>query len=336
MEDNQENSTEQVSPQASPAPKKDNGQLRKRTITGIFYVLIMAGILVMKILIPTYYSEEYKDMVRFGDLGVDLLFFLIAMIGSYEYLRAVGDVSPVQKWVTIVTCSLMIPAFVICKIVFGLCVPDYNNAEASLIVMLSVGSLGAMTVASCMVFDHEKSHLHSTACCEFCILYCGALVSVGSHINHMMTNSNVAILFMLVLVPFVDTAAYTFGRIFGKVLPYKLAPKTSPNKTIIGAVGGVIGGLLAAVLVWVLTVYAQPYFEFKYNGAMPSLVALMLISLPTSILAQLGDLFESAIKRDCGVKDMGKILPGHGGVLDRFDSMLFASVPILVLFMLLK
>ncbi|MDE7300803.1 MAG: phosphatidate cytidylyltransferase, partial [Clostridia bacterium] len=305
MEDNQENSTQNV----SPSPKKDNGQLKKRTITGIFYVIIMAGVLVMKILIPTYYSDEYMDVVRFGDLGVDLLFFLISMIGSYEFLRAVGNISPVQKWVTIVTCSLMIPAFVISKILFGLCVPDFPNAEASLIIMLSVGSLGAMLVASAMVFDHEKSRLHSTACSEFCILYCGALVSVGSHINHMMTNSNVAILFMLVLVPFVDTAAYTFGKLFGKVLPYKLAPKTSPNKTIVGAVGGVIGGLLAAVLVWVLTVYAQPYFEFKYDGVLPSLVSLMLISLPTSILAQLGDLFESAIKRDCGVKDMGNILP---------------------------
>lgn len=61
---------------------------------------------------------------------------------------------------------------------------------------------------------------------------------------------------------------------------------------------------------------------------------LILISVPTAILAQLGDLFESAIKRGCGVKDMGNILPGHGGVLDRFDSMLFATVAIVVCFMM--
>ena len=61
----------------------------------------------------------------------------------------------------------------------------------------------------------------------------------------------------------------------------------------------------------------------------------MLFALPTAILSQLGDLFESAIKRGCNIKDMGKILPGHGGILDRFDSMLFASVSIVVCFMLI-
>lgn len=335
MEDNQDNSTEQVSPQVSPASKKDSGQLKKRTITGIFYVLIMAGILVMKLLTPHY--SDYLNDLRFGDLGVDLLFFLISMFGSYEFLRAVGDVSTVQKWITIVTCSLMIPAFVISKIVMGIYAPNFDNAQSSLIIMLAVASLGAMVVASCIVFDHEKSHLHSTSCCEFCILYCGALVSVGSHINHMLDNSEVAIVFLFVMVPFVDTAAYTFGRLFGKLLPYKLAPKTSPNKTIIGAIGGVIGGLLAAVLVWVLTEYTGGAVQFtSYPIKLPKLVTLMLIALPSAILGQLGDLFESAIKRCCGIKDMGKLLPGHGGVLDRFDSMLFASVPVLILFMMIK
>ena len=62
----------------------------------------------------------------------------------------------------------------------------------------------------------------------------------------------------------------------------------------------------------------------------------MLISVPTSVLAQIGDLFESAIKRGCGIKDMGKLLPGHGGVLDRFDSMLFASVAIVVCFIIIR
>lgn len=325
MEDNQEISTETV----SPVSKKDSGQLKKRTITGVCYVIIMAGLLAMKLLIP-----HYSDDLRFGDIGVDVLFLLISVFGSYEFLRAV-KVSTVQKWITIVTCSLMIPAFAISKIVMGVYgIPD--NAQVSLIIMLSVASLGAMIVASCMVFDCDKSHIRSTACCEFCILYCGALVSIGSHINHMWQNSEIAILFLFMVVPFVDTAAFTFGKLFGKLLPYKLAPKTSPNKTIIGAVGGVIGGLVAAVVVWVLAEYT-PVVPFYYGiEGLPKVVTLMLIAVPAAILGQLGDLFESAIKRDCGIKDMGNLLPGHGGILDRFDSMLFASVPVLVLFMMIR
>ena len=341
MEDNRENPNGQISSQdssqissaTSPASKKDGGQLKKRTITGIFYVIILAGMLVMKLLIPHYYDDKVNDL-RLGDLGVDVLFFLISMFGSYEFLRAV-KVSNVQKWITIVTCSLMIPAFVLSKILFGIYVPDYPNAQTSLIIMLAVASLGAMVVASCIVFDHENSNLHSTSCCEFCILYCGALVSVGSHINHMLYNSEIATVFLFVLVPFVDTGAFVFGKLFGKLVPYKLAPKTSPNKTIIGAIGGVIGGLLAAVIIWVLNEYTNAW-NIKYNIEIPLIVTLLLIAIPSSILGQLGDLFESAVKRGCGIKDMGKVLPGHGGVLDRFDSMLFASVPVLVLFWMIQ
>ena len=161
----------------------------------------------------------------------------------------------------------------------------------------------------------------------------GALASVGPNINHMLENSEAAILLLFIIVPFVDTGAFFLGKVFGKLLPLKLAPHTSPNKTVIGAVGGVLGGILAAVITWVICCYTGAV-DFVYGGKLPDVVVLILISVPTAILAQLGDLFESAIKRGCGVKDMGNILPGHGGVLDRFDSMLFATVAIVVCFMM--
>ncbi|MDE7182292.1 MAG: phosphatidate cytidylyltransferase, partial [Clostridia bacterium] len=69
-----------------------------------------------------------------------------------------------------------------------------------------------------------------------------------------------------------------------------------------------------------------------YDSVVPAVVAFLIIGFILSIIAQIGDLFESAIKRDCGIKDSGKLLPGHGGVLDRFDSMLFCSVIVLVAF----
>lgn len=315
--------------------------MKKRVITGIFYVIVMVGILVMKLLIPEVNGVEY------GALGVDVMFWAISVIGAFEFTRALGErkritdaegniivtdgISNAQRWVVIATCALMIPAFVIGKFV-AVSYGDMRLGGFALVLLLAVGSVGAMVTASLTVFDHERSDLKSTAYAELCLLYCGALASVGPNINHMTNNSDVAILFLFVLVPMVDTGAFFVGKLFGKVLPLKLAPHTSPNKTVVGAVGGVLGGILAGVVTWLICNYTTAVNFVNFSN-MPDVAVLMLIAVPTAILAQLGDLFESAIKRGCGIKDMGKILPGHGGILDRFDSMLFATVAIVVCFM---
>lgn len=312
--------------------------MKKRFITGVVYVIVMAGLLVMKLLIPDVNGIEY------GALGVDVLFWAISVCGAFEFTRALGErkrvvdengeakftegISNAQRWVVLVTCALMVPAFVIGKMV------DRSGRPGGLglVLLLAVGSVGAMVAASLTVFDHERSDVKSTAYAELVLLYCGALASVGPNVNHMNDNSDVAIVLLFVLVPMVDVGAFFIGKLFGKLLPLKLAPHTSPNKTVVGGVGGLIGGMLAGVVVWLICKYTSA-LQLSNISDIPDVVALILISIPTAVMAQLGDLFESAIKRGCGIKDMGKLLPGHGGVLDRFDSMLFASVAIVVCFM---
>lgn len=316
--------------------------MKKRVITGICYVIVMVGLLVMKLLIPEVKGIEY------GALGVDVLFWAISVIGAYEFTRALGErkrvvgengethvtdgISNAQRWVVIATCALMTPAFVAGKFIAIINYGETRLGGIALVMLLAVGSIGAMITASLTVFDHERSNVKSTAYAELVLLYCGALASVGPNINHMANNSDAAVVLLFILVPFVDTGAFFVGKLFGKMLPLKLAPHTSPNKTVVGAVGGVLGGVLAGVVTWVICEYTTAV-DFINFSKMPDVVVLMLISVPTSVLAQLGDLFESAIKRGCGIKDMGNILPGHGGVLDRFDSMLFATVAIVVCFM---
>lgn len=304
--------------------------MKLRLITGIFYVLVMVGLLVMKLLIPTA-----ADGLDYGALGIDVLFALISGIGAFEFLRAVKDVSKAQKWVAIVTCATMTPAFVITKMVTISIGEAKIMGGPALIVLMGVASVGAVVVAALTIFDHDRSDIKSTAFAELCILYCGALVSVGPNINHFMKNSNAAIVMLFLTVPLVDTCAFFFGKLLGRVFPKKLAPKTSPNKTVIGFIGGLVGGLAAGVVCWALCEYTTA-LNFVYTRDIPSIAVFLIISLPTAIVAQLGDLFESAVKRSCGIKDMGKILPGHGGVLDRFDSMIFAAVPIAICFMIVR
>lgn len=118
------------------------------------------------------------------------------------------------------------------------------------------------------------------------------------------------LLFAFFVVWATDIGAYMFGRRFGN---RKLWPDISPNKTVEGA----LGGILSAVVVAIIFVIAMPGI-FQHN-----LVTMIIFTIIFSIVGQFGDLVESAIKRHYGVKDSGKILPGHGGILDRFDSMLF-------------
>lgn len=121
------------------------------------------------------------------------------------------------------------------------------------------------------------------------------------------------------LLPFIlsfacDTFAYFTGLAIGR---HKLAPKVSPKKTVEGAVGGLFGNMLCGLLfAWVMD---------RWFGGTISFEPMVLLSLFCGVVAQIGDLSFSLIKREFGVKDYGKIFLAHGGVLDRFDSVLFVA-----------
>ncbi|NMD83998.1 phosphatidate cytidylyltransferase [Streptococcus sp. WB01_FAA12] len=127
------------------------------------------------------------------------------------------------------------------------------------------------------------------------------------------------VLLALFIVWATDSAAYLIGMNFGK---HKLAPRVSPNKSIEGFIGGILGAVLVTVLFMLVdSTVALPYGMYRMS----------LFAVFFSVAGQFGDLIESAMKRHFGVKDSGKFIPGHGGVLDRFDSMLVVF-PIMHLF----
>lgn len=130
----------------------------------------------------------------------------------------------------------------------------------------------------------------------------------------VLINNPVFIGLVFVLAFSSDTFAYLVGVSMGK---HKLIPDVSPNKSIEGAIGGILGTCL-------MTFFYLSYFDLS------SLGNDIIIGILASIFAQSGDLVASRIKRDTGIKDFGKLIPGHGGVLDRFDSVLLVA-PVLML-----
>lgn len=121
------------------------------------------------------------------------------------------------------------------------------------------------------------------------------------------------------LVPpwFADSAAYFTGSAIGK---HKLCPAISPKKTVEGAIGGAIGSILGSQLLGLV------YQFIFYNNVIVNYPALLLIGMYSALVSVMGDLTFSLIKRECNIKDYGSIMPGHGGMLDRFDSVVF-TVP---------
>ncbi len=110
-----------------------------------------------------------------------------------------------------------------------------------------------------------------------------------------------------------DTGAYFIGKLFGK---RKLIPEVSPNKTVAGAVGGMLGGMLFTFIVGLI-------INNKVSGL--AIYDYLIIGLVCGIVSQFGDIFASVIKRYAKIKDFGSIIPGHGGILDRFDGVLFSA-----------
>lgn len=118
------------------------------------------------------------------------------------------------------------------------------------------------------------------------------------------------LLFLFGLLWVGDTAAMWIGKAFGK---HKLAPTVSPNKTVEGFIGGILGALAIGVLMIFWKLSSVPWYH------------VLIIAAGCSVFGQLGDLVESMWKRSLGIKDSSALIPGHGGILDRFDSLLFAA-----------
>lgn len=183
-------------------------------------------------------------------------------------------------------------------------------------LLLSIGLWLAISVFS----PHPITYFSSA-------LTLGIYFSIAfAAVSFIQSLGTTVLLYVLLVTMLSDVFAYLVGVPLGK---HKLAPKVSPKKSVEGLIGGLVGAVIIATIY--ITIINVP---FPFNPPLP-LWSFVIISLFVSLAGQLGDLIASKIKRDYEIKDFSKLFPGHGGVLDRFDSTLFASFILVVLFILL-
>jgi phosphatidate cytidylyltransferase len=227
---------------------------------------------------------------------------LLAMFGFKEFARATGLYE--DWWLT----GLVYLAIVVLGVASFVSDPrlDFPGWFGLFITLPAYVAAAILLVP--ILRNRSKGQLQQVALAIVGFLYFGWMFS---HLG-FLANTNYAygyILYLVFAVEINDIAAFTCGKLFGK---HKLRENISPNKTIEGAIGAIFVSLLVPWMLW----FSFPHFE-PWD--------LVLVGLIVGIGGQLGDLVISYIKRDIGIKDMGVLIQGHGGILDRIDSMIFVA-----------
>jgi phosphatidate cytidylyltransferase len=256
-------------------------------------------------------------LIYLGGIYLGLLTATAAALGAWELFRIAraGGIDPIA--------SVGIP--------FAALLPLLASLEPRGVFTLN---LGASAVAVLILFTLAiwlrgpgARPLSAVAVTLFGVIYTGGMLSFGIALRYQdYAVSQIAgtlLLLLPILLTWVnDIGAYAFGRLFGR---RKLLPAVSPGKTVAGAIGGIVVAVIFcfAYVRWILA----PYAELALAPATVVVVALAL-----SLAGQVGDLAESLLKREAGVKNSSSLIPGHGGVLDRVDSLLFVLPTAYLLF----
>ena len=234
--------------------------------------------------------------VYLGDYWFALLVLAISLLGIREYFAMMKNIDwrPVEM-----AGYLFIP--------LGLFAVYLGNLFLIVILwMLFFASLNLLPI----FFPGRINYLESAAV-FWGIIYIGAPVGFLLA-TRLMPDGFLLTIFLLLVIWAADVFAYLIGRKLGKRL---LAPKISPKKTVEGAMGGLAGSILVGAL-FMIFAPLPPHLGWLHGA---------LLGLICGVTGMLGDLIESAMKRNAGVKDSGDLLPGHGGILDRFDSLFFTA-----------
>ena len=271
--------------------------MKTRTITSVFILLVTVPIILLSkfIIYPIALSA-------------------LAVMATYEILRALG----VEKnW------YLSIPAYILAGVFpFASYFVTDQSTFTYLLTIAALIYIYMIYIMGVSVFSKGQTSFKTISEVLLSVNYVVVSFTSLSMIRYIDKEIGLYKLILVFIVSWVcDAMAYVVGSLFGK---HKLIPEISPKKTVEGAIGGIVSAVAAFMLYGLILDLAIPSIEVNY-------IVLAVFGLVLAVVSQLGDLIASLIKREHNIKDYGNLLPGHGGIMDRFDSIMAVSTILLIL-----
>ncbi len=325
----------------------------KRTLTAIILLVVMAGFMVA----GHFVSPIFIDMLI-------LIFLAGAMYEMFKCFKDAGYkmfiAPPVFMLVSAYPVFYLMQHFIPTSDISDTAMASVSNASSAgvqgLLIVFLVAAVMVLTIFTFKPARHTQEEvdkakemgieleLNPPKACELKDLLANMFIIVYPMIFLMAAwvisykySALFAILYAII-VPILgaDSFAYWFGSMIGGK---KLCPKISPKKTVAGGVGALLGAMIFSILFWVVFEYFSlipgytSFIAHSVDGwAWKTALIYLAIGLACGVMGELGDLAASRIKRAIGIKDYGKIFPGHGGFMDRIDSVMYALVVLLIAF----
>ncbi|MBR6102305.1 MAG: phosphatidate cytidylyltransferase [Ruminococcus sp.] len=262
-----------------------------------------------------------KTRIISSAVGISLAVILIALHETFVFNIAIGAVSAVaiaEIFKAAKHIKYTVPALMCCAYAFIDAVIPVFHKHGWLTFFTSRFYFGALVLAMCVYYlkNHETFKYKSL----FFMLGVAILIpySFGTLIYMAMTEGSLGVYMIVITLCaawLADSGAYFAGTFFGKT---KLCPDISPNKTVEGLVGGVIANGVFMLIVTLI-------FDLATDTFAPRYVVVFFAGMAAALVGLIGDLTASEIKRQVGIKDYGNVMPGHGGIMDRFDSVLLVA-----------
>lgn len=249
-----------------------------------------------------------------GGYFLAAVLFAISFIGCSELYRACGIHEEGKKINALEAAGYVSIVLYYGAIVFG------EEAELQLIAVI----FALVAFMFVYVFRFPEYHAEKVMSAFFCLVYAPVMISFIYMTREL--EYGIYVVWLIFISSWIcDTCAYLTGSAIGR---HKLTPRLSPKKSIEGAAGGILGAMIVGGLYGLLVA--------EKSGQSPEMAgAFVVISGVGAVVAQIGDLAASAIKRNHQIKDYGKLIPGHGGIMDRFDSVIFTAPMIYALAVML-